>query len=265
MKNVFVLLLILLTACSESEDPIEENLTPISDEVESDIEVPSVTALIEAQRYWRDNSLPDDTQMITNIGRPTIIYRVIDGLLTKQEVIFDKQVYQFLLCYVDNHPKLLNILSQEIPYMHYEDGLDHIKDPETGKFTKESLQRFEEIYAEENKIFDEHIAKRDGKFVNGRGWVDGEGKTIMNLPPPECVADSRWEEELSRHPFETTIYGDCFRATDVNFRHYFGDDIEVVIKHRFTYGITQEKEMLFVDVKRNISRPHIKYPNTEKK
>ena len=28
----------------------------------------------------------------------------------------------------------------------------------------------------------------------------------------------------------------------------------------FTYGITQEKEMLFVDVKRNISRPHIKYP-----
>ena len=32
----------------------------------------------------------------------------------------------------------------------------------------------------------------------------------------------------------------------------------------FTYGITQETEMLFVDVKRNISRPHIKYPNREK-
>ena len=44
-----------------------------------------------------------------------------------------------------------------------------------------------------------------------------------------------------------------------------GDKIEVEIKHRFTYmykskGELRERDMLFVNIKRNITRPHIKFP-----
>ena len=102
------------------------------------------------------------------------------------------------------------------------------------------------------------------------GWVDVEGEPIeIGLPEPHSVADDRWEEEFSIHPFWTRWYNNDGSV----------DEIEVIIKHQSILKVKtkrrvlvqeglrevnigeREVKMLFVRVLRNLTRPHITYPH----
>ncbi len=201
--------------------------------------------------------LPDeDTPLVTNVGVPTVVYRVIAGQLTKGAVVFQKEIYHLHVFWMGDETVLVNVLEQQIPYISQEDALEHLED--LLKNNEDAQKRFDEILAEENKIWDDHIAARGGKFLGPAwGWVDAEGHAIVDVPEPSAVAYDRWEQEFSIHPFRTRWY---------NFDNSVEDEIEVIIKHQFILKVKinrideREVEMLFVRVLRNLTRPHITYP-----
>ena len=245
-RRIPIILFTLLLGCSESEQPLNENEElAVVDSIAPTPEVGTVRlkTVSNVTIFWdgfRKNKLlilpGEDTQMITNIGTPTVVYRVIDGKLTKQEAIFQKEIYHLLWCHLDDKIVLVNILEQQIPYISYDDGIAGMIDQETGKYEAEVFKRYEEIAAEELKIW--------------KAWAEGrEEITPEEARSWEDKAHLRWFREFSIQPF--------FIRTGEDF----GDEIEVIIQHAFKYQIQdKEMEMLFVRVLRNLTRPHITFP-----
>ena len=88
---------------------------------------------------------------------------------------------------------------------------------------------------------------------------------------PEGDPHFRWLREINPQSFDIVHYGGGEFVS--NGYEKFDDEIEVVIKYRFSLEVVRQNraghptiypsvDMIFVDVKRNISRPHITYRGT---
>ena len=239
MKNLLVLamLAMLCIGCGETDTPLTPEPEQSLPEPEQNSPAPAplpapeqdnkvILQLVSNHVFWENKwtpeaerehhfILPNETRkmvnMIVPVGTPTEAWVVIQGGLVKLEMIFQKEIYQFIWCFLDDRLVLVNILDNQIPYVSDEAESKHLA----------------EKNAEWNRIQDEL----------------GDNDTLI-------------QAKLSNKPFfihETT------EAPD-------GDKIEVVIKHTFTYNYfvwgkeAQKRDMIFVEVLRNITRPHITFP-----
>ena len=227
--------LIFCVGCGEDEplDAVEaeESTTLLVPELR--IETTTLEVASEGDSQRRLGRLPsEDTQMITNAGTPTTVYVVMDGKLTKREIVFQEEIYHLLWCYLDIYPVLVNVLENQIPY---------ISDEEDREQREKRKEEGDRLYAE----------------IEAEVRQGLEGKVIL---PPEIMdaeIHGRWERAMSTKPFFSLDAQSHLPSTY--------DEIEVEIKHRFTYKYPSifgeaEMEMLFVNVLRNITRPHITFP-----
>ena len=230
---LFAILTILCIGCSQGDQPLtEDEASAFAPEAKIETtRLRLVSSKFRLYAQFREEyqflSQSKDLQMVTSVGTPTEVYLVLQGSLTKQDQIFEKEMYHLLWCFLGDQIVLVNILDNQIRY----------------------------ISADED---DEHFYKFDGE-ERLRLWGELADKWFPDkkelTPDEQGEIDTLVYSALSKLPFfphETLASS--------------GDVIEVVIKHRFTftldYGIrrTKEIEMLFVDVKRNITRPHITFP-----
>ncbi|MDE0317681.1 MAG: hypothetical protein OXM61_22615 [Candidatus Poribacteria bacterium] len=250
MKHLYWILALAImfsVGCNEGEqplDPVEEPEVEIQTRI---LEVVSDKFMFMAQFSDEDLLIlpSENTQMVTQVGHPTEVYVVIDGQLTKQEITFQEEIYHLLWCHLNGKIVLVNVLDNQIPYVSDEEDEAWIDenwiDKKTGQFTKEATQLWEEIAAEVKEEWEERVKGKDELTPEEANW--------------EWEADTLWHKAVSKKPFFT--YGES------------GDKIEVVIKHRFIYKDqtnlteTKEMEMIFVDVLRNLTRPHIVFPSSK--
>ena len=246
MKRCFFLfLLLLLIACSEAPEDIES--------VDSETTTPEVETvrvkLLSRTFIGHDNflkfrggtpqlvPLDPEIEMITPVGVPTQVYRVRNGDLIQEEIISQEPLYHLVWGQLHGNIILMNVLENRIRYIPYDEAMDSAYD----NLTEAQEARRDEIQAEEKAEWEREIAE----------WEKRKGKDENEMIPRRWYprAEERWHREINPQPFDIHHHtGD------------FGDEIEVVIKH----GFVLESEnraigMTFVDVKRNISRPHITY------
>ena len=232
MKKLLLLaiLTMLCIGCSQGDQPLtEDEASTLAPERETTIlQLVSDKERFLAQLRREDLFLlpSKNTQMITPVGTPTEVYVVHQGTLTKQEKIFQKEIYHLLWCYLNGNLVLVNVLDNQIRYISPEEDDDHV-------FLEEREEEYERLWDEIYK-----------KHVEGKGQTPGR---ILD------EIDSEVYRRMSKRPFFTSETLDSPP-----------DEIEVVITHQFLYKYgrenDREKTMLFVDVKRNITRPHITFP-----
>ena len=272
MKYLMLGITILCVLACESEQLIEPE-EPIEEVTEIQTAVLKFPSRTNNLRRVRGNEgisyvLPDDAMYLaTQAGVPTLAYMVEDGDLKQEQIIFQEEYYHLLWCYLDEQPVHVNVLEHKIPYISQKDALVHLDN--LFENDKDARKRLEEIGAEEEKHWNAQIAALGGVFIDpGKGWVDAKGKTILKInddghfidkkgnlivdtqgnpihnegPRP---SDIRWEQEFSIHPFHAKWYGGP------------PDELEVVIKNWFNYE--NGKQMIFVKILRNLTRPHITY------
>ena len=251
MKQFFTLLLVLLIACSESENTLNENITS-TPSFAPGLEVQTVhVKLLSRSFIFYDNLrkrqpsrehppvlvLPDpEIEMITPVGVPTQVYRVLNGHLIQEQIIAQEPLYHLVWCQLSDKIVLMNVLENRIRYIPYEDAMDMAYE----NISEAQKTRLDELLAEEQANWEEWKKEND------------ENKVTPEEMRWDDKAYQRWHREINPQPFDIHHHtGD------------FGDEIEVVIKHTFTLQSRNSAvEMIFVDVKRNISRPHITYRGT---
>ena len=242
MKRCFVLfLLLLLIACSEAPEDIES--------VDSETTTPEVETvrvkLLSRGFMFHDNLLkftggtsvlflPDpDIEMITPVGEPTKVYRVRDDHLIQEEIISQEPLYHLVWGQLHGSIILMNVLENRIRYIPYDEAMDSAYD----NLTEAQEARRDEIQTEEKAKWEKWKKENDEnkEAPEERDWYG--------------TAEHRWHREINPQPFDIHHHtGD------------FGDEIEVVIKHGFVLEAKNRAiGMIFVDVKRNISRPHITF------
>ena len=246
MKALLILLTLLcLVGCFESEDPLEPTLEPTTDTSESDspivvLEIPSS----EFQFYDRLKKepqlvLPDeDTTFVTQVGKPSVVYVMSDGQLERKEIVFQAEYYHLVWCFLDGTLVLANVLEHQIPYVSQEAAFDHLEND------KAAQARLDELWAEHKKKVDNIVEAHNLKLNPAVGWVDAEGNVADVEFPDSQEVDIKWEKEYSIHPFHAKWYGGP------------PDQLEVKIKGSF---VISQKPVLFVEILRNITRPHITY------
>lgn len=250
MRKLLIIPLLMLTliACSEPDTPLnpvepslpepEQSVTVAEQDLPDPEQQNTVVLQLVSGRVFFENQfskehnfiLPSEKcEMIVPVGTPTEVYVVVQGQLTKLEMIFQKEIHQFIWCFLDGRVVLVNILDNQIRPVSDEKDEEHF-----AANNDEWLKLFDEFAKKhrENPKLDEPLPiARDGHI-----------NTLV-------------QAKMSKKPFflHETIESP-------------GDKIEVVIKHKFTYnyksrdGEHGERDMLFVDVKRNITRPHITFP-----
>ena len=233
MKNllIFTILTMLFIGC-EGEQPLD--LTEDESQALAPESATTILQLVPAEErflaQWADENpfvLPsENTQMVTPVGVPTEVYVVEQGILTKREKIFQKEMYHLLWCYLNGSIVLVNVLDNQIRYISPDEDWEHIK---------------KSFGTEKRKKLHDELYKK---------WIEGKAEV-----PPETFEglDNYVDAAFSQVPFYTL--GTLEAKADI---------IEVVIKHQFLYKVgrnnDREKVMLFVDVKKNITRPHITFP-----
>ena len=279
MKYLFVLIIALVSCfgCSETEQPLEAD-EKIAETLEEAVTLGPAMTTVRLKIFggkrdfyeWIADPgkmvLPDGEEfisagrlqyaMVTNVGTPMLVYRLVDGVLLRQEVIFKQEFFCLAWFHMGDERVLVNLLSEQIPFMTYVGAIDiPTIDPETGKLKEHAKQRLQELEAEERKIFMDEVEARGGEFLGPAfGWVDAEGVAI-DLPDPEHLAYVRWEQEFSIHPFGTGAYE--ARPDEI--------EVSIMYTHIYEYWDSKDKEfkerkMLFVRILRNLTRPHITFP-----
>lgn len=269
MKRCFVLfLLLLLIACSE--DPANITEEPGDSSAAPNLEVQTVQVKLLSDSFLLDDSLrkrrfefrnppalllPGDIKwewnqsgpieppaypMFTEVGVPTEVYRVRDGHLIHEEIVSQESLYHLVWCQLEDKIVLMNVLANRIRYIPYDEAMDTAYD----NLTEAQEKRFDEIKAEEQAKLEDWRKNNPNKAIPDEIFYN---------------AERRWHQEINPQPFD--------------IRHHtgdFGDTIEVIIKYRFTLEVIRRNlaghpwhyppvEMIFVDVKQNISRPHITF------
>ena len=255
MRPLMILLAILIFAigCGETDEPLKPTeQTPEQTDQAGDLPAPEnlntkVLQLVSRQfrfeKSWsREQSfvLPSEkTEMITPIDRFTEVYTLRQGQLVKEERIFKRETWQFLWCILDGEVVLVSILDNQIHPVSDEEDYEH----------------FAANNDEWNKLYDEIAKERGDEIAKERGEdgieVHGEINSLV-------------QAKMSKKTF---YFNETMDSP--------GDKIEVVIKHSFKYPykhtfiheitknlavIDKERTLLFVNVKRNITRPHITFP-----
>ena len=144
MKFLWVLTLtfLLCLGCGESEQPLDENdefAVAGANAFAPEVETVILRGLSDEELFYdRFRSLDDedklvilpdeDTPLVTNVGVPTVVYRVIAGQLTKGAVVFQKEIYHLHVFWMGDETVLVNILEQQIPYISQEDAWEHLED-----------------------------------------------------------------------------------------------------------------------------------------
>lgn len=289
MKKVFLLLLILLIACSGSEDTAD--ITADTKAETEDVLVPPPAPILEnptenvkllSRRFlfyegMRTNTyfgLPgverlkrekpklitpeEDTPMVTSAGEPTNVYRVRNGHLTQEEIVSQEPLYHLVWVDLNDEIVLMNVLENRIKYIPYDEAMDQAFD----NLTPEQKAREDELWAEYRATWDALPEDIQEKLKTKEGhelWIE-----IF----PEGDPSNQWLREINPQPFDIRHHG---RGKLLWGPHSdFGDEIEVVIKYRFTLEVIRRNraghpifesavDMILVDVKKNISRPHIIY------
>ena len=250
MKNYFVLYLLLLIACSEAPQDVTQvdpERTPADSETAPET-VDTVRVKLLSRSVLFDNQvrratgqlhtlvMPDpEIELITHAGEPTTVYRVRNGLLSTEEVITPEPLYHLVWGHLQGRIVLMNVLENQIPYLAYEAAMDAAYE----NITPAQEARLAELRAE------------------WKAWAAEQNPEDLDAQKWHLKARSQWHQEINPQPFDISHYtGD------------FGDEIEVIIKHsfilkpkkiRFVEHKDITMEMVFVDVKRNISRPHITF------
>ena len=251
MKALLILLTLLcLVGCFESEDP----LTPVEEEPTTDTsesDFPTAVLKIPSRKILFYNYLMKDTQLVlpdedttleTKVGKPSVVYVMSDGQLERKEIVFQAEYYHLVWCFYDDTLVLANVLEHQIPYVSQEAALDHLED--LLENDKAAQARLDELWAEHKKKVDNIVEAHNLKFDPAVGWVDAEGNVTNVEFPDSQEVDIKWEKEYSIHPFHAQWYGGP------------PDQLEVKIKGSFVIG---QKSVLFVEILRNITRPHITY------
>ena len=249
MKALLILLTLLcLVGCFESEDPLEPTLEPTTDTSESDfpiavLEFPSRKSLFNDYFTKKPQLvLPDeDTTLETKVGKPSVVYVMSDGQLERKEIVFQAEYYHLVWCFYDGTLVLANVLEHQIPYVSQEAALDHLED--LLENDKAAQARLDELWAEHQKKVDNIVEAHNLKLNPAVGWVDAEGN-VADVEFPDSQVNINWEKEYSIHPFHAQWYGGP------------PDQLEVKIKGSF---VISQKSVLFVEILRNITRPHITY------
>ena len=186
--------------------------------------------------------LPDeDTTLETKVGKPSVVYVMSDGQLERKEIVFQAEYYHLMWCFYDGTLVLANVLEHQIPYVSQEAAWDHLED--LLENDKAAQIRLDELWAEYQKKVDKIVEAHNLKFDPAVGWVDAEGN-LANVEFPDSQIEIKWEKEYSIHPFHAQWYGGP------------PDQLEVKIKGSF---VINQKSVLFVEILRNITRPHITY------
>ena len=238
---LILLTLLFLVGCFESEDPLE----PTIDTSESDF--PIAVLEIPPRRFPYDDYFTKEPQLVlpdeditleTKVGEPSVVYVMSDGQLEKKEVVFQAEYYHLVWCFLDGTLVLANVLEHQIPYVSQEAALDHLEND------KAAQARLDELWAEHKKKVDNIVEAHNLKLNPAMGWVDAEGN-VPNVEFPDLQeVFIKWEKEYSIHPFHAKWYGGP------------PDQLEVKIKGSF---VISQKSVLFVEILRNITRPHITY------
>ncbi len=280
IRYFLILLLILALGCSESEQPLNEDseitieatpsLAPINPPVQiqalygseiwirddiffriAEYILPDGTHLspewdvVDTDRIWlRNNKFGKNTSMITNAGTPTTVYRLRNGEVIIEDVIFTKEYFYLQWFVMNDEIVLVNLLDEKTPYV---DRFELADLPEDNP----RMKRLDEIWAEYRKKRDKIVEENNLVLDPAVGWRDQEGNIVEGLFDELEEPEKTWEQEVSTHPFGTFCF---FEARS--------DILEVNIKHTYTYQDTKGKErkMLFVKILRNLTRPHITFP-----
>ncbi len=245
MRPLMILLAILIcaTGCSETDEPLkptdqtpeqtdQAGYLPAPEKADTVIlQLVSYPDLIHLQFAQDEKSLTlpsENSPMIVPISKNfddhTEVFVVDQGILTKKNGIFQEEIYQFIWAYLDEKIVLLSILDNEIRYISDEEDQDQFDWDKWDRMKKEEFAK----------------------------------------PNPRPDLNTHIHATLSKKPF--------FLRERIDAP---GDKIEVKIKHRFTYPykyivppkaalhqptVAQgERDILFVDVISNVTRPHIKY------
>ncbi|MYA57002.1 hypothetical protein F4X88_11940 [Candidatus Poribacteria bacterium] len=197
------------------------------------------------KRRIRDGKLINNTSMITSAGTPTSVYRLREGELMIEDVIFNKEYFYLQWFVMNNEIVLVNLLEEKIPFVDAWELADLPEDDPREK-------RLDEIWDEYRKKVDKIVEENNLVIDPAVGWRDQEG----NIAKKELFDELEdpfitWEKEVSTHPFATYVY------IEAN-----SDVLEVNIKHTYTYKDVagNERKMLFVKILRNLTRPHITFP-----
>ena len=238
---LILLTLLCLVGCFESEPPLE----PTTDTSESDfpivvLEIPSREfQFYDGLKQEPQLVLPDkDTTLVTQVGESSVVYVMSDGQLEKKEVVFQAEYYHLVWCFLDGTLVLANVLEHQIPYVSQEAALDHLEND------KAAQARLDELWAEHKKKVDNIVEAHNLKLNPAMGWIDAEGNAPNVAFPDSQEVFIKWEQEYSIHPFHAKWYGGP------------PDQLEVKIKGSF---VISQKSVLFVEILRNITRPHITY------
>ena len=180
MRYLLVIAITLLFwGCGESEEPLDENVN------EEDAVVSVGSLAPEAQTFilrtlsrefiFNDNirkitgdspelALPENIQKFTNVGTPTTVYHLKDGLVAQIETIFNKEYYHLEWFWMDDELVLVNLLEQRIPFISDEAAWEHLDD--LMENNEEAQKRYDEILAEEGKKWDDRVAELGGNRVD---------------------------------------------------------------------------------------------------
>ena len=283
MKFRYFLILLLITTfgCSESEQLLNEDseiaieetptLAPINPPVQiqalyrsdlykrdnifwktAELILPDGTHLspewspVDTDLIWlRNNKFGKNTNMITNAGTPTSVYRLREGEVIIEEVIFNKEYFYLQWFLMNDEIVLVNLLDEKIPYVDIFELADLPEDDPREK-------RLDELEAEYREKRDKIVEENNLVLDPAVGWRDQEGNIVEGLFDELVYPEVIWEREVSTHPFGTFLYKLEPRS----------DVLEVNIKHTYTYQdkTGKERKMLFVKILRNLTRPHITFP-----
>ena len=252
MKYLMLGITILCVLACESEQLIEpeERIEEVTDIQTVVLKFPSRSFIFHnnLRRVSGDEGisygLPDDAMYLaTQAGVPTLAYMVEDGDLKQEQIIFQEEYYHLLWCYLDEQPVHVNVLEHKIPYISQEAALKHLDNLEESD--KAAQARIDKLWADRDKLFDKFIEDQGLRFDPTLGWLDKEGNHVGLEIDGGQIALQIWEQEFSIHPFHAKWYGGP------------PDELEVVIKNWFNYE--NGKQMIFVKILRNLTRPHITY------
>ena len=295
MERCFVLfLLLLLIACSEdpaniTEEPGDSSAAPNLEVQTVKVKLLSSSFLFDDYLRKRDGELrnppallfpgditwewnngflapePGAGPFITEVGVPIQVYRVRDGHLIQEEIIPQEPLYYLLWCQLEGKKVLMNVLANRIRYIPYNEAMDQAYK----NLTPAQEPREDELWAAHRAKFDALPKEVQTKLLASKAENDWKRDHKLWLEIfPELCPNNQWLREINPQPFDIRHYGGGEILP--SYRADFGDEIEVVIKYSFTLEVIRRNrvghptvfppvEMIFVDVKRNISRPHITF------
>jgi hypothetical protein len=153
MKNLLVLamLAMLIIGCGETDAPLTpepEQSLPEPEQSVPVIETPpaperdtTVLQLVSYRTRWLNRWTPEQDrehhfilpngkverlETFISAGTATETWIVDKGLLTKREIISQKEIYEFIWCFLDDRLALVNILDNQIPYVSDEAEIEHL-------------------------------------------------------------------------------------------------------------------------------------------